>query len=247
MKNQPRNFRFVLNAIATFGLFDGIKVARHKGWGELPRAATNTNHPNSVATAAARAQAILSSDERALLLSGIGWSHKAELEANVKPGTATWESLSDEALIEVAFISAWAMSHFPDDEYLAALQLLASKPDVIGHLLDVDPFGVESLPEDIREWISTRGLAPESDAAVAFERICTIWHHKMEEIESANSPLSLSAPAYAPEASEPDDSEVAEWVGLHYGVNYDACSDEQKVDWQSRYVEMHAEEQGERP
>lgn len=45
----------------------------------------------------------------------------------------------------------------------------------------------------------------------------------------------------AEDAWAPDEADVAEWVGLHYGRNYDAESPAQKQAWMERYKEMHRE------
>lgn len=39
----------------------------------------------------------------------------------------------------------------------------------------------------------------------------------------------------------PDYAEVAEWVGLHYGRNYDAESYEKRAEWCDRYMEAQSE------
>lgn len=39
--------------------------------------------------------------------------------------------------------------------------------------------------------------------------------------------------------SEPADADVAEWVGLHYKVNFDAEPADRKANWRQRYVESH--------
>jgi len=38
-----------------------------------------------------------------------------------------------------------------------------------------------------------------------------------------------------------DADDVAEWVGLHYGKNYDTCTNAEKADWIQRYLESHEE------
>lgn len=40
--------------------------------------------------------------------------------------------------------------------------------------------------------------------------------------------------------SEPDEDDVAEWVGLHYRVNYSAESAAGKAEWRDRYKQMEA-------
>jgi hypothetical protein len=44
------------------------------------------------------------------------------------------------------------------------------------------------------------------------------------------------------EANNFDDDVVAEWVGLHYKVNFDACNEVGKDRWRNRYEDMHSEE-----
>lgn len=34
-------------------------------------------------------------------------------------------------------------------------------------------------------------------------------------------------------------NDVAEWVGLHYGRNFDAESSEKKMEWAERYAQAH--------
>lgn len=38
------------------------------------------------------------------------------------------------------------------------------------------------------------------------------------------------------------DAEIAEWVGLHYGLNFDAASEAAQAEWRRRYTEAHEPE-----
>lgn len=42
-----------------------------------------------------------------------------------------------------------------------------------------------------------------------------------------------------PNLTYSDDDMVAEWVGQHYRVNFDACDADEKDSWRDRYAEAH--------
>lgn len=46
------------------------------------------------------------------------------------------------------------------------------------------------------------------------------------------------------EQPEVDPSDFAEWVGLHYKINYSTLDDMAKADWLLRYLEAHQQEDG---
>ncbi len=43
------------------------------------------------------------------------------------------------------------------------------------------------------------------------------------------------------ELSEVDLDSVAEWVGLHYGRNFDHEPEEKRKEWIERYIESHSD------
>jgi hypothetical protein len=59
-----------------------------------------------------------------------------------------------------------------------------------------------------------------------------------DEIRSASLEHAVGVQEALTRLGEHDD-DVAEWVGLHYGHNFDAQSEIQKCDWRKRYWESH--------
>lgn len=97
------------------------------------------------------------------------------------------------------------------------------KPDVASCWVTVDGFAVQIIRTD--EGVIVDILANRSSNIDAITS--TYAHHADAEVDICES-----------EGIEIDD--VAEWVGLHYKVNFDAEPGPKRYEWILRYIESHA-------
>lgn len=105
-----------------------------------------------------------------------------------------------------------------------------------------------TLGEKLDKAIEAKDLAKASDVLIKeverlLDGIVDDWNRYAIRQALIDTLLGKAAHAEAGEATntEPpvDLGAVAEWVGLHYGRNFDAESPEQRKDWIQRYIEAH--------
>lgn len=128
------------------------------------------------------------------------------------------------------------------------------REEIIEHRFDHAGENLRPYPgcHTVREGVLQEQVNELTERVAALERGGDLsafmrWRAEQATSDWSGRTLEDMVQAFLAQDSDEDEGEevsldeVAEWVGLHYGVNFDAESQERRQDWIDRYREMHEE------